>query len=93
MNIQDYAHNINEIVSNNKVLFSRNGEPEFDLINLARPLREISQLNKKYSLVNFDQEFFDALDSFEKESFLENVVYINNLLMNFFANYHLKNNL
>ena len=92
MNTVDYAYNINEIVSSNKEMFSFTGDPDFDLINLTKPLREISTLNKKYSLVTFDQEFFDALDDFEKESFLENAIFINNLLMNFFANYHLKNN-
>ena len=90
MHIQDYVHNINEIVSNNQKVFLPNNQPEFDLINLTKPLREISQLNKKYSLVNFDEEFLNALNVHEKENFLQNIISINNLLMNFFAKYHTK---
>lgn len=92
MNIQNYTRQINEIVSTNNQLFETQQQPDFDLINLTKPLTRISQLNKKYSLVDFDKEFIGTLTESERKDFLYNMASMNNLLMNFFATYHSKNN-
>jgi len=93
MNIQNYTRQINEIVSTNNQLFETQQQPDFDLINLTKPLTRISQLNKKYSLVDFDKEFIGTLTESERKDFLYNMASMNNLLMNFFATYHSKNNI
>jgi hypothetical protein len=79
-----YAKKIHEILSSdeNGLLSNfNNSVPELDLMSLTKPLVKISELNKKYSTVYYDEDFMTALTEHEKESFLNQLTLINKMLM------------
>lgn len=86
-----YAKKIHEILSsteNNLLNNTNNTIPELDLMSLTRPLVRISELNKKYSTVHYDEDFMSALDAHEEESFLAQLTLINKMLMCYISKYY-----
>lgn len=86
MNSQElnYAKKIHEILSSNEINLPNNTNsniPELDLMSLTKPLVKISELNKKYSTVHYDEDFMSALTEHEEESFLAQLTLINKMLM------------
>jgi hypothetical protein len=86
-----YAKKIHEILSsteNGLLNKMNNNVPELDLISLTRSLIKISELNKKYSTVHYDEDFMLALTEHEEESFLEQLTLINKMLMCHISKYY-----
>lgn len=86
-----YAKKIHEILSsteNNLLNNTNSNVPDLDLMSLTRPLVRISELNKKYSTVYYDEDFMSALTEHEEESFLEQLTLINKMLMCHISKYY-----
>ena len=93
MNSQElnYAKKIHEILSSNEINLPNNTNsniPELDLMSLTKPLVIISDLNKKYSTVHYDEDFISALTEHEEESFLKHLIQINKMLMCHISKYY-----
>ena len=86
-----YAKKIHDILSStekNPLDNTNDNVPELDLMSLTRPLVRISELNKKYSTVHYDEDFMSALSEHEEESFLEQLSLINKMVMCHISKYY-----
>lgn len=61
-------------------------QEEVDLINLTEPLITISALNKKYSTIEYDNNFLQNLDESEYINLLKSMKKINLLTTKFYFN-------
>ena len=83
-----YAQKIHNILSSNEINLQNNDVPELDLINLTKPLVIISELNKKYSTVSYDKDFFSALTKDEETKFFNQITLMNKMLMSHLSDYY-----